>query len=150
MDDKVNEKSLLAIFIGLFVFAVFVVTVLVILGISSKEEMRLAQERQAQVTKTKAQLQGIVSTEGRFKLFLEEPENDIWGTEIHAQVGFDSPNVHGQPPVIKSVSVVSAGSDKEFGTEDDIHVTKSVLNWNSVGKRFGLATKDFIKGALGK
>ena len=56
----------------------------------------------------------------------------------------------GKPNTVKYVYLWSAGPDKTYYTDDDIHMSKEALNWNSVGKRFGKASRDFIKGAINK
>src|SRR5262249_52220834 len=82
----------------------------------------------AQVTRWADQLHGQTTDAGVYvrRAGDQLPETDPWGTPLqiaYAQGGFS-----------ETLTVRSAGPDREFYTEDDILVQRSVVNLKGIGK----------------
>lgn len=123
----------------------YIVAILVSLG-SACYVGYTQNEKANKIGATRQQLKSILSSEERFNRFKEKPELDIWGTEIKALTDDIGSDAHGLPAIVKAISLISAGPDREFDTSDDVFHTNFAVNWYNSGKRVGKATKEFIKG----
>lgn len=83
-------------------------------------------DRQEKVQSTQFTLETVIgrvdkNDDGSFNVPANIEDKDAWGTEIRLEVKTEKARgIH----IFKKLTAISAGADKQFGTRDDITVTK--------------------------
>jgi len=112
---------------------------------AAAEQRRLAAEQlNAEIQQAKTKMVSILRD--RHQDDWECSDLDPWGTKYEVKVIENKENT----VALTDYRVLSAGPDKEFGTDDDLISNNSDMNWTktgeAIGNRTGRATRGFIKG----